>query len=571
MRIVQRLKLRSLMATAAVTMILLALATVSGIVYLLISDQIQTDAVARQNASLRIAAEIVERDLPGTEIVWSASGDVERVIMADIPESFAGHDMIDTVGRLTGETATIFKWDPQTQDFWRKTTNIVKPGGERAVGTQLGQSGAVYPVLRSGETFRGEAVILGTPYYTIYEPIYSPAGEINGILYAGVRKSVIHALMGEISSKLLIASALILIVSAIAMTLITRWLLSPLPVLSAVTNRLAEDDLEVDVPFDDWENEVGQLAKSVSTLKLRAQERHELAAAQRAEEDQRRDRQHRVETVIARFREQAASLTAAVTETAASLATTSHTLNELAGQGAGKASETTTASDETSRNVETVASAAEELIASISEISRQVGRTTEVVDRATEGARDSNVKMQGLADAATRIGEVVTLIEDIAGQTNLLALNATIEAARAGEAGKGFAVVAAEVKALATQTSKATGEISAQVSAIQASTQDAVDTIGGIASTMTEIDEFTSSIATAMEQQRAATADIAENVQHAARGTGDVTRNMSTLSAIVDQTADVAEGVLGASDTMSSKSTALGREIDRFLEEVAAA
>ncbi|MXN66463.1 HAMP domain-containing protein [Stappia sp. GBMRC 2046] len=571
MRFLAKLNLQTIMAAASVVMIVLALGTVSAVIYFLISDQITQDAIARQNASLRVAAEIVERDLPGTEIAWGKDGNVERVVMEEIPEEFASHEMIDTVGRMTHETATVFKWDDKTRDFWRKTTNIVKPDGNRAVGTQLGQNGAVYPVVTKGDTFRGEAIILGTPYYTIYEPIYSKRGDIIGILYAGVRKSVINALMNNITSKLMIAFAAILLVAGASMTFLVRTLLRPIPMLANVTHRLAEDDLDVDVPFADRKNEIGQLATAIATLKTRAEERRDLAASQETDEESRRERQKRIEQMISGFRSQVQSLTSSVGDTVTGLEETSRTLTGLARESAAKASETATSSDEASQNVETVASASEELTASISEISRQIGQTMKVVNQATEGAKSTNEKVASLASAAGKIGEVVTLIQAIAEQTNLLALNATIEAARAGEAGKGFAVVAAEVKELATQTSKATEEISGQISAIQASTREAVTAIGEITETMDEVNGYTSSIATAVEQQGAATNDISQSVLQAARGTSSVTQNMTGLSTTVDQTSAAADEVLRASSDMASKTTALNSEIERFLNEVSAA
>jgi methyl-accepting chemotaxis protein len=571
MRFFSKLNLVSIVSLASAAVIVLALATVGSVVYFVLSDRIQDDAQARQNTSLRVAATIVERDMPGTKITWNADGNVSRIQMAAIPDEITDHGMIDEIGRMTGETVTVFKWDDATRDFWRKTTNIIKPDGKRAVGTKLGQNGAVYPVVTKGETFRGEAVILGTPYYTIYAPIYGPDNAISGILYAGVRKSAITAIMGDMTSNLLIAFVPILFISVAAMALLSRRLLRPLPILAGTAHEIAENNLDVDVPFRDRHDEIGQIAGSVEVLRLNAEERNRLAAERDASGDEARKRQMQIEALISEFREATSHLTGTVSQTAASLDATARELTAMAGESAESAAETTEASARATDSVQTVASAAEELSASIGEISRQIGQTTQVVDQATQGTQTTNEKVAGLAQAANKIGEVVTLIQAIAEQTNLLALNATIEAARAGEAGKGFAVVAAEVKELATQTSKATEEISAQIAAIQGSTGEAVTAIGEIAQIMQEVNGYTTSIASAVEQQGAATSDISRSVQQAAEGTGAVTGNMERLASTVESTSSAASSVLGASEAMARDTHALSEEIERFLARVTAA
>jgi methyl-accepting chemotaxis protein len=224
-----------------------------------------------------------------------------------------------------------------------------------------------------------------------------------------------------------------------------------------------------------------------------------------------------------------------------------------------------TASTRASSNVETVAAATEELTASIGEIAKQVTRSAEIAGKAAEEARRTNSVVEGLASGTQKIGEVVTLIQNIASQTNLLALNATIEAARAGEHGKGFAVVASEVKALANQTAKATEEISAQVQSIQSATGQAVNAIQAIGGTIAEIDEISSQIAAAVDQQGASTREIAGNVQQAADGTREVSDNIHTVTRASNEAGVATSRLLDAANGLSSQSGRLKTEVGSFL------
>ncbi|WP_299475286.1 methyl-accepting chemotaxis protein [uncultured Roseibium sp.] len=345
----------------------------------------------------------------------------------------------------------------------------------------------------------------------------------------------------------------------------------PIQTITNVMDRLANGDNEVEIPGIERGDEIGNMSRTVQVFRDNAVERAELQTQNEQEEEARHERQQRVDDLINGFRATAEEALGSVASTAGSLDNTAQALTEIARDSAGYATETQTSSNDTTNNVQTVASAAEELAASIGEISRQVAQTTEIVDRATTGTRETNEKVEGLAEAATKIGEVVTLIQAIAEQTNLLALNATIEAARAGEAGKGFAVVASEVKELATQTSRATEEISSQITEIQNATKESVVAIGEIAETMTEVNSYTTAIASAVEQQGAATAEISQNVQRAAEGTGAVSSSMTQLSQAVDQTSSSADMVLSASGELTDKTDHLKQEVEQFLSKVAAA
>ena len=247
---------------------------------------------------------------------------------------------------------------------------------------------------------------------------------------------------------------------------------------------------------------------------------------------------------------------------------TAKTLSNIADETSGRATSAAAASEEASVNVQAVAAAAEELSTSIEEIGSRIVETKKIVEEATEATGVTNDKVASLDMSAQKIGEVVNLIQDIAEQTNLLALNATIEAARAGEMGKGFAVVASEVKELANQTSKATEDISTQISDIQESTREAVQAIDAIAHTMSDVNTFTSSIATAVQQQGAATSEISQNVQQAAIGTQGVAKNMTGVTSSVTETNESAGQVLSASRQVADQSLKLRSTISTFLENV---
>jgi methyl-accepting chemotaxis protein len=265
------------------------------------------------------------------------------------------------------------------------------------------------------------------------------------------------------------------------------------------------------------------------------------------------------------FERSVGAIAGAVGERARVMTETARALGEAASDAGARSNAMSLATDQASSSVSAVAAGAEELAASIAEIGRQVADSAAIARQAVEEATATDRSMAGLSEAAGRIGDVVRLIGDIAGQTNLLALNATIEAARAGDAGKGFAVVAAEVKSLATQTAKATGEIGAQIGAMQEATSRTVAALRSIGATIQRMHDISASIASAVEQQDSATREIAGAVQQAATGTAEVGSNIAVVTDAVMHTGAEAKRVLAAASELGEQSEALKREVNEFL------
>ena len=353
--------------------------------------------------------------------------------------------------------------------------------------------------------------------------------------------------------------------------LMARSLSGRITRLGAVMNRLAGGDTAVEVPAQTASDEISDMAETVAVFRENAISRDRLEAEQHDSAATRERQAEATTRLISDFRSEVTDMLDAVRSNSEQMRLAAEELNGVADETANDASSASSTSEAASTNVQTVASASEELSASIQEIRRQVISTTEIVRDASQAAIDTNTKIEGLAEAAQRIGDVVNLISAIAEQTNLLALNATIEAARAGDAGRGFAVVASEVKELATQTAKATEEIEGQIAEVQAATKDAVLAIAGITETMSQVDEYTGSIASAVEQQGAATNEISGNVQEAAKGTREVALTVETISQKTLVTSSSAGQVLSASTDVNNHANALRETVDRFLAAVAAA
>ncbi len=351
---------------------------------------------------------------------------------------------------------------------------------------------------------------------------------------------------------------------------IVRGIVGPLQHVVDALTALADDDTErhVDVQGKD---EIAQTARAYGVLREKTQEAQRMAARQKELDAAEKRRAEKVDRLTKDFDASVASVLSSMEEASVSLEKTSQEMSSAADEGKTQTASVSAATEETSTNVQVVASAAEEMSASISAVSDTIAKTAQVTQQAVAEAERTNKSVTSLADAASRIGDVVDLISDIADQTNLLALNATIEAARAGEAGKGFAVVASEVKELATQTAKATGEISTQISDIQTVTGDSVAAISGISKTIGEIDNYSSMVSSSIEEQMTATHEISGSVQQAAMGTQELSQSMVGVQKTAEVSGDAARRVDGAVERLSTQTSMLKRHVDQFLEGVRSA
>ena len=531
---------------------------------------LQLEARQRQDADqhLRTLANIFGERVAGSKVRM----DGDRVDRVTTPSLLTLDDdaIVDGTQTYLGGNATVFAYDPPRDAFVRRITTVRKEDGARAVGTALAADHPAQAAVRAGSSYAGPATLFGRDYYTEYRPTFDGAGKVNGILFVGLPLDRFVGLHAATMRTLTWTALAVMGLACLVLGASALRLLRPLQSIADRTSRLAEGDLDSPVRFGERTDEIGSVARALAGLLGTSREARVLGAAQRegAEADARR-RRH-LDGEIQRFRTQVTDALRAVSERTAEMRTRADTMSVLSGEACRAADGATAGSQETSSHIQAVASAAEQLAASIAEITSRIGHAKRDIEGAASEAEATNRQIGELAGVTQRIGDVVGLIRSIAEQTNLLALNATIEAAPAGEAGRGFAVVAAEVKELASQTARATDEIAGQIESVQRSTGIAVEAIGRVTSRMGTISTTTADLADAVAAQGAATAEISHSAAETADTSVAIARDLGTVGDTAQRaaaTASVVRETVGAVEVVAA---GLRSEIDRFLRAVAA-
>jgi methyl-accepting chemotaxis protein len=490
------------------------------------------------------------RDSLGVFAMTPIMRDGKSLAVADVGVSF-GKQFVDSAKQRFSVDLAVHRFDGKA--FVR-------------IASTLGDSSDVtQDELRSvfdGGHLRRDATLNGHPAALYLGQIRNYAGQAVAVIELVKDTTEYEAASASSQRNLVLGTIAILVAAALLALLLGRGMSRPLTAITAVMNRLSSGDTDVAIPGGDRKDELGTMAGAVDVFRRNMIEGRSLREAQEAAKQQAELEKKALQRQMAdRFEADVKSVVGAVARATKDMQRVAAEITASVNGTSAQAAAAAAASEEASASVNTVAAATEELASSVAEIGRQVTHSSNVADAAVAKAGQTTAMVGSLAAASEKIGDVLRLIGAIASQTNLLALNATIEAARAGEAGRGFAVVASEVKALASQTAKATEEIAGQVTAIQSSTGNCAAAIGGISDTIRQI----SGIAAAVEEQGSATREIARSVQQVAAGTSEVAVNVAGASQAAEQSRALADTVLVASSELSQHASTLFESVDTFL------
>jgi methyl-accepting chemotaxis protein len=546
------------------------------------SNAAMRDLDARKTAQQTIARDAVDAksSLRGMQTgvrdlrLANNSADLQKAndnLAARLKSTHQFADEMLKLSRSSENRARIEKIKSLATDYWKGAQQIVSVRNEMMGAASAGAEAAAKVARLNDEAVR----IAREVTLPVAAELESVADQIEDFAKHSVEKEIDQAAQEMPSAEhMSMTVGLCTILLLIGTCIFSHLTISrPMRALSVSMDELAGGNFAVVLPGLGRKDELGAVASAVEKFKVVSEQKaHDEAEAKiRQDEIAARQRKGEMIKLADSFEAAVGEIVETVSSASTELEASAGTLTSIAERAQGVTTMVAAASEEASTNVQSVASATEELSSSVNEISRQVQESARMANDAVDQARTTNDRVSELSKAASRIGDVVELINTIAGQTNLLALNATIEAARAGEAGRGFAVVASEVKALAEQTAKATGEIGQQITGIQAATQESVSAIKEISGTIEKLSEIASTIAAAVEEQGAATQEISRNVQQAAQGTQQVSANITDVQRGASETGSASTQVLSAAQSLARDSNRLKLEVGRFLDRVRAA